>query len=272
MILFGMEAESRGLSPALCDEFSENGVVVLRKFVDAATVDSLRAALQHAVDHPTPLAQDFAKTQAGAFHSDMFLSAMFPEFRKFLFQSGFGEVAARLLQAKTIFLFNDEALTKAPGAARETPWHHDLPYWPLSGKDVCSLWLALDSTGARNGGMEFLRGSHRRSQRFHPRNFDTGEDRVTSLDEISVKNAQIDPADILSFDVEPGDVIAFHALTLHRAFGNTHPTLARRALVYRLIGGDVLYDPRPRTIPLIWAPDLIPGQPFHSSELFPQLI
>jgi len=64
----------------------------------------------------------------------------------------------------------------------------------------------------------------------------------------------------------------FHALTLHRAFGNTLPDARRRAVALRLVGPDVVYEPRPRTIPLIWAPALAPGNPLGADpELFPRL-
>jgi ectoine hydroxylase-related dioxygenase (phytanoyl-CoA dioxygenase family) len=228
--------------------------------------------LEFAVKNPTPLAQDFAKTETGFFHSDMYLSAWFPQFRKFVHESDIGKIGAALLSSEKVFLFNDEILIKSPMTERETPWHHDLSYWPLAGTKVCSVWIALDPTTRHNGGMEFSNGSHLQNVKYHPRNFDTGADRPTNSGELSAQNLKIDPDHIVSFDVEPGDIIAFHARTLHRAFGNSHPTRSRRALVYRLIGDDVTYDPRPRTIPLVWAPDLTPGEPFRSSELFPQLL
>ncbi|MCB9529461.1 MAG: hypothetical protein H6701_13935 [Myxococcales bacterium] len=39
----------------------------------------------------------------------------------------------------------------------------------------------------------------------------------------------------------------------------------------RSSAADVRYDPRPRTLPLIWAPRLAPGQPLGDDPLFPTL-
>jgi len=45
-----------------------------------------------------------------------------------------------------------------------------------------------------------------------------------------------------------------------------------RAVVLRLVGPSVVYEPRPRTIPLIWAPALAPGSPLGADrELFPRV-
>lgn len=105
------------------------------------------------------------------------------------------------------------------------------------------------------GALEFLRGSHRWGRRFHPRNF------IAS-----------DPEQIITTEADPGDCIVFHALTLHRAFGNTLPDARRRAVALRLVGPEGVYQPRPRTIPLIWAPALAPGNPLGTDpELFPRL-
>jgi ectoine hydroxylase-related dioxygenase (phytanoyl-CoA dioxygenase family) len=257
------------MDDAQVEELRTNGVVLLPRLFSERVID-FRSAIEIALRRPTPLARDFARNEQGSFYSDMYLSAWFPEFRRLL-SPRIGEVAARFLDSRKIFLFNDEILIKSPNTERETPWHHDMSYWPLSGSKVCSLWIALDSIDKRNGGMELLRGSHRWTTNFHPRDFDTGDDRITSSDEVSVQTAVIDPRDVVSFEVEPGDALVFHARTLHRAFGNRHPDSPRRALVYRLVGDDVTYSPRRGTIPLIWAPDLAPGELFRDTELFPQL-
>lgn len=251
--------------------FQREGVIALRQLFAPETVARLSSAVDHVMQKPSPLAQNFARSASGSFHSDMYLSAQFELYREFTPNSGLGEIAARLLTSSRVFLFNDEILIKSPNTERETPWHHDYTYWPLRGEKVCSLWVPLDPTDVKNGGMEFYRGSHQLDAEFHPRNFDTGEHRQTSSAERSVETLSIPREDVISYDVEPGDAIVFHARTLHKAYGNTHPTRPRRAAVFRLIGDDVRFDPRPRTIPVIWAPALTPGQLFEGSELFPLL-
>lgn len=254
-------------------QFARDGVVVVRNALDAAWLRHLDAALAEALAAPTPLAQNLAGTQGGAFRSDMYLSLAFASFREFALRSPVGELGARLLGVESATLFNDELLVKEPATPQETPWHHDMPYWPLGGDSVCSVWIPLDRVTRNVGALEFLRGSHRWGRRFHPRNFDSGSDRPTEAREESLQAfIASDPEQIITTEADPGDCIVFHALTLHRAFGNTLPDARRRAVALRLVGPDVVYQPRPRTIPLIWAPALAPGNPLGTDpELFPRL-
>lgn len=254
-------------------QFARDGVTVVRGALDAGWLRHLHAALDEALAAPTPLAQNLAGTQGGAFRSDMYLSSAFASFREFALRSPIGELGARLLGVESATLFNDELLVKEPGTPQETPWHHDMPYWPLGGDSVCSVWIPLDRVTRHVGALEFLRGSHRWGRRFHPRNFDSGSDRPTEAREESLQAfIASDPEQIITTEADPGDCIVFHALTLHRAFGNTLPDARRRAVALRLVGPDVVYQPRPRTIPLIWAPAVAPGNPLGTDpELFPRL-
>lgn len=254
-------------------QFARDGVTVVRGALDAGWLRHLHAALDEALAAPTPLAQNLAGTQGGAFRSDMYLSSAFASFREFALRSPVGELGARLLGVESATLFNDELLVKEPATPQETPWHHDMPYWPLGGDSVCSVWIPLDRVTRHVGALEFLRGSHRWGRRFHPRNFDSGSDRPTEAREESLQAfIASDPEQIITTEADPGDCIVFHALTLHRAFGNTLPDARRRAVAIRIVGPDVVYQPRPRTIPLIWAPAVAPGSPLGTDpELFPRL-
>ena len=35
-------------------------------------------------------------------------------------------------------------LIKDPGATTRTGWHHDATYWPVTGDQISTMWLALD--------------------------------------------------------------------------------------------------------------------------------
>jgi len=270
--MLAMDSGEGGVTAA-AQQFARDGVVVLRGVLDAAWLQHLSAALGEALAAPTPLAQNLAGTQGGAFRSDMYLSSAFASFREFARRSPVGEIGARMLGVEHVTLFNDELLVKEPRTPQETPWHHDMPYWPLGGTSVCSVWIPLDPVTRQVGALEFLRGSHVWGRRFHPRNFNSGLDRPTEAREDSLQAfIASDPDQVITTEAAPGDCIVFHALTLHRAFGNTLPDARRRAIVLRLVGPDVVYEPRPRTIPLIWAPALAPGSPLDADrELFPRL-
>jgi ectoine hydroxylase-related dioxygenase (phytanoyl-CoA dioxygenase family) len=54
-------------------------------------------------------------------------------------------------------IFYDQLLIKEPGTVKRTPWHHDMPSWPLAGWQVCTIWLALDPVTEESGAVEYVR-------------------------------------------------------------------------------------------------------------------
>lgn len=249
-----------------------DGFTVLRSVIPPRWLDHLADALDEALARPSPLGQQFARA-GGAFHSDLYLSASFPAFRAFAFESEIGAAVGAVAGVDRVVMFTDELLVKEPRTTVETPWHHDYSYWPIAGEQVWSAWIPLDAVEAGTGALEFVRGSHDWRRVFHPSDFDTGAERVTRPEEEAMPDIDrlVGPADRAVAEAAPGDAVVFHALTLHRASGNPHPERRRRAIVLRLVGPDVVYDPRPRTLPLIWGPRLAPGQPLGDDPLFPTL-
>lgn len=254
------------------DDLREDGFVILRSAISEPWLAHLARALDGAIARPSPLGRQLARA-GGAFFSDLYLSMSFPEFRRFTRESDIGARVAALTGLDRVLLFTDELLVKEPQTTHETPWHHDHSYWPLEGREIYSVWIPLDGVTEGTGALEFVRGSHRWPRRFHPSDFDSGAVRVTSPEEEPLPDidALVSPADRAVAEVEPGDCVVFHSLTLHRASGNRASDRRRRAIVLRLVGPDVRYDPRPRTLPLLWAPRLAPGQVLGGDPMFPTL-
>jgi ectoine hydroxylase-related dioxygenase (phytanoyl-CoA dioxygenase family) len=68
----------------------------------------------------------------------------------------FTSAALQLTGAEGIRLFHDHALLKMPEDSKSTPWHQDLPYWPMNEKGALSIWVALDDVDESNGCMMFV--------------------------------------------------------------------------------------------------------------------
>ena len=81
--------------------------------------------------------------------------------RAFVFTPRLAEIARRLAGVRAVRLWHDHALLKQPGDSKPTPWHQDLPYWPMNEEGALSIWIALDDVDERNGAMSFIPGSHR---------------------------------------------------------------------------------------------------------------
>jgi ectoine hydroxylase-related dioxygenase (phytanoyl-CoA dioxygenase family) len=144
--------------------------------------------------------------------------------KRFVFSPKLADVARRLARAKGIRLWHDHALVKMPGDSKPSPWHQDLPYWPMNEEGALSCWMALDDVDETNGCMAFIPGSHR----------------VGRLEPINL----INPQDIFGFEasgrlqgVKPAPMpmkagsCTFHnGLTFHYAFPNQRDK-PRRAMI-----------------------------------------
>ena len=156
-------------------------------------------------------------------------------------------------------LFYDHLLVKQPGSDVPTKWHHDQNYWPVDGRQICSIWIALDRVDRSNGRVGFVRGSHHWPQRFQPMDF-TSMSPVPDPDYQPVPDidGNRDAYEILAWDLEPGDCVVFSGLCLHGAPGN-ETARTRRAVSVRYTGDDVRFAVKRKSISFPHDPGLRHG-------------
>ena len=171
-----------------------------------------------------------------------------PAFARFARASGLPAIAAALLRASKLNLWEDSVLVKEPGSGERTAWHQDLAYFHVSGEQLCTTWVPLDEVDAHTGAMAFVRGSHRWPQLFRPNLFvstlaipGTSGDEVPDIDALAARGE----VELVQWDLAPGDVSVHHARTLHAAGANRSATRWRRAISVRYCGDDARYLFRP---------------------------
>jgi ectoine hydroxylase-related dioxygenase (phytanoyl-CoA dioxygenase family) len=269
----------RAISEEETLRFEHDGAVLLRAAFDLAWIERLRRAIDRLRDRPGPLSEVYcAASGDGGFYGDRFTWTLDPDVRAFVLESPAGEIVGRLLRATKVRLYCDHILVKEPGTGAVTPWHHDLQAWPIEGRQIASLWLALDPITRENGAVEYVAGSHRWGRRFRSDSFGRSglagqtfgigatEEEYEACPDIDRERAL---HRLLCWDMAPGDCVVFHALTVHGAPGN-RSSATRRALSTRWAGDDVVWVQRPgKTAKLIRDPGLKPGDPLDKSELFP---
>ena len=176
--------------------------------------------------------------------------------RDILFHSPATGIAAQFLGAERLNVLYDQVFIKAPATNVRTPWHNDLPNWPVRGNDLITVWVALDPIDAENGMLEFVRGSHRWGW-WTPRlytdvhgtitHFYIGENETGTQEEMwadyDTLAERVSESELLRWDTEPGDAIVFGAMMVHGAIGNNRPDRKRRAYSMRFAGPDVRYHP-----------------------------
>ena len=224
--------------------YERDGVVPVRHVFDGSWVDFMREAVERAMVEPGPFAEEFDSDDGqGRFFIDVELALRLPPFERFVRESPAAELAAHVMGASRINYFDDHLLVKEPGTASRSPWHQDQPYWAVSGRQVCSVWLPLDPV-PEDLSVEFVRGSHR-WEAFTPLRFrDDAPYEGTGLPPVPDIEAHREHYDIARFSLEPGDCLVFQAMIVHGAPGNSG-THRRRALSVRWAGDDARYCVRP---------------------------
>jgi phytanoyl-CoA hydroxylase len=133
------------------------------------------------------------------------------------------ELAETLLEecvvAKNLQYFN-----KAPGMNQATPPHQDAYYFMLKPPVALTMWLALDEVDETNGCVRYLPGSHLHGLRSH------GATQTLGFSQGLLEYGEAERSLEISSPAQPGDLLVHHALTVHRADRNAHPTRQRRAL------------------------------------------
>ncbi len=261
------------------DSFHRDGAAVLRQLLPGEWIEALRAGVEYNRTHPSEWSHWYTNPdESVGFWSDYVTWRNVPEYRRAVFESGLGDVAARLMGSRTARFFHEHVLVKEPGATERTPWHHDQPYYCVDGDQNVSMWIALDPVPA-DAAMRFVAGSHRWNRWFIPRKFidhtpySNESDRYEYLPDIDALIAN-DPERhrVRSFDVEPGDVIVFHYRTIHDAPGNPSPVRRRRVVSLRWVGDDAIWAERPWQVSPPFEPEgLRAGDPLDG-ERFPLVV
>src|SRR5690348_2352864 len=199
---------------------ARDGAAVVRGVVPADWIERMRAAVDAELAGASPTAAEYGKA-AGRFYGDFFLWRREPAFRAFALASPMPQLAARLMRSRTATLLYDQLFVKEPGSVERTPWHQDLPYWPVSGEQIVSIWVPFDAAGPENGAVTYVRGSHRWGRVFRPEAFDARNAGAFAASPYEPMPAiEADRHELISWRLAPGDVIAHLGLTIHGADGN----------------------------------------------------
>jgi len=262
-------------------EYEENGVCVVRNVLDPEWIARMGEATDRILANPSAGSMEYTPDgKTGRYYGDFFIWRRDPDFNEFMRSSPLPRLAAEFMQADELRFFYDQLLVKEPRTAEHTPLHQDLPYWPIRGKQIISIWAGFDPVTEEAGAVQYIKGSHKWGKFYAPATFGTGSHfadiyREAGLEEMPDPERMIRENEMLFWDLAPGDVVVHHPLTLHFAPGNLTATGRRRGLALRYIGEDVTWDDRPgtfitnpnlaKTLP---PTNLTDGEPLHG-ELFP---
>ena len=225
--------------------YQNEGVVVLHNVINNYWIKKLKIGVQKNFSNPSKYKCIYEKNNnKELFYDDYCNWKRILEYKDFLFNSGIASIASQLMNSKKVNLFHEHVLIKEAGAKKHTPWHQDQSYYCVEGRQNVSFWITLDKI-LKNTCPEFIRSSHKWTQRFLPTKFvgknyehvDKEFEKIPDIDKNRNKYK------ILSYKLKPGDAIAFNFATVHGAPGNKS-NIQRRAFSARFTGDDARYIKR----------------------------
>ncbi|MFT5111312.1 MAG: ectoine hydroxylase-related dioxygenase (phytanoyl-CoA dioxygenase family) [Parasphingorhabdus sp.] len=241
------------VDPADIMQYQADGALLLRG-VFSEWVEPLRTGFQRNIDKPGDFAfacDSNPEGKPGKFFDSYCNWQRIPEYREFLQQSPAAAMAGKFMSSQSARFFHEHTFIKTAGTQHATPWHQDLPYYCVDGKQNVSVYVSLDHS-PREVSVQFIKGSHKWQRLFNPRAFLDG----SSFEQLETNDSNLhtEPSpdhliksgeyEILSWDLNPGDAILFDFRTLH---GTTDAEVksSRRAFSTRWLGDDITYCKRP---------------------------
>ena len=212
------------------NNFKKDGAIFLKGKFDISWIKKLKKGIERDIKNPSPRFKSHTlKKGVPAYLEDYWTWDLVPEFKDFVFNSPYAQMASELMSAKKINLVMDNWFLREGGSKSTTPFHHDVSYFDMDGT-MCVLWLPLQPTG-KNEGVVWVKGSHLWNKLFLRVLFKDGHKVEGKECVIDGKKYELPPDilgnkdnyEFLQWDLDVGDCIYFDIRTLHGGLNSVTP-------------------------------------------------
>lgn len=144
------------------------------------------------------------------------------------FDSQFEGFFSDLLNQKRITtlvgeLLNDKAeprkaefFAKPAYTGLKSPMHQDNFYWGIEDHNGLTIWCCLTESNEKNGGIRYVKGSHKKGLIKHEDSFAPGSSQMIPLNILD----QFSTEDFITPDLKSGDIVIHHSLMIHGSLEN----------------------------------------------------
>jgi hypothetical protein len=148
------------VGPAQVEAFQRDGAICLRG-VFKQWIAPLQRGVEVNMTEPGDYgSENTTPGEPGRFFDDYCNWQRISEFKRFVLDSDAARIAAEVMGSRTAQFFHDHVLVKEPGTCKRTPWHQDIPYYCVDGRQTVSFWMPLDPV-PRETSLRIVKGSHR---------------------------------------------------------------------------------------------------------------
>ena len=134
------------------------------------------------------------------------------------------EILEKIFNEKPI-LRNLEIFAKPGKTGMRAAFHQDNYYWNIKNKKAVNIWISLDKVDKTNGGLIYLKGSHKLGLVNHSLSNVPGSSQEIKLNKLNLKKFKS-----VSPKLEPGDCIIHNCEVIHGSNENI-TNRKRRAVV-----------------------------------------
>lgn len=209
-------------------EFNQNGAIVINDVFNHNEIEELRNACY------IPEIQEFLNQEHSGFTFHWLeISTKHIAFMKLAKHPKIISLIRPIL-GENIQLQHSKLAIKPPGKNSGTvDWHQDFAFFPHTNTALVAVMIAIDDIGPKNGGMKYIKGSHKRGLQNHldHNGFLAG----------NCNHAVEQLSDYQISDLSPnsGGISIHHCLTIHRSDDNLSHDL-RRAIIFEYRADDAL--------------------------------
>lgn len=259
------------------DAFNADGAVMIKNAFSANWTDKLSSAIYrvlHEADRPDfprvkpdgePVPPAFIKRTEDAVMA-MNILPYAEEVEDWRWNSPAAEITGQLMGGDYARHWSDTTFLKEGSAeSAATPWHNDECSWPMWGKQMAILWIALTDVDEDNAPLMSVRGSHKGHTRYHAPMY---ADRVDTTGlyrpwQELLDRANSPGADVQTWTMSTGDCLVMRPGVIHCSRPRRKPGGGRRlAFSTRWLGDDVIFAPDQMSERLHqFNPGLKPGGP-----------
>jgi phytanoyl-CoA hydroxylase len=208
--------------------FNESGFVVIKKLINLRDmkkfeieVEKIKSILIKKYKPPFVNLTKDCKVNTAHNLDKIFTKSILLNIKKNLILNKF----IKKLFNEEFIIRNLEIFAKPPKTGMAAPFHQDNFYWNVADERAVNVWLSMDKVNKDNGGLMYLKGSHKKPIIKHVISRSKGTSQKISVNIIKkLKYVKITPI------LNPGDCIIHHCNVIHGSNRNITKN-KRRAIV-----------------------------------------
>ena len=144
-------------------------------------------------------------------------------------------IVKKLLRIKKPKLRQIEFFAKPKFVGLKAPCHQDNYYWNLKDKKGLTIWIALNVSNKKNGGVYYYNGSHKIGLIKHVPSFSRGSSQTISDLKLLKKYKKVYP------QLNVGDILIHHSMIAHGSNKNTS-NKDRKGLTFQFVSSKSKLD------------------------------